>query len=287
MFRLLSCFLFLLPKLLHAEVAAIGYFSHDGHEREHYLFVPADATDQTPLVIALHGMGGNAANLRFGIGLTEAAADVGFAVLYPQGLRLPAGSRHWNAAMDMMPVDDLGYLTALARFVIAQHALAPDDTTVFGISMGGFMAYHMACHSDLPLDAIISAAGNMSGRDWQNCPNPNPPSLLHIHGQRDPMIRFTGSQHWSGAWGNSPPVPELIENWAQKQNAVATDPVISHPKVNEHRYYNAATGDEIQLLVLPELGHDWPTQANAGFRALDPVIAFIQRRMRLRLDRPD
>ena len=273
----ITALLLTLPTFVKAEIANFGTITHDGISREHYLFVPPDASETTPLVVAMHGMGGNAANLRFGIGLSEAATEANFAVVYPQGLRLPRWSRHWNAGMNLMQVDDLGYITALVHQITAEHGLSKDKTVVFGISMGGYMAYHLACQSDLQLSAVIAVAANISGSDRQSCASPRPASLLHIHGEKDPMIRYTGSLNWSGAFGGSPPVPELVTTWANMLDAEPAVDLVNHARVQERRHLNTNTGTEVQLLTLPDLGHDWPTESNAGFRALNPVVAFIKR----------
>ena len=274
---LMTLFCALVPAIAVAEVAVYGTFDHDGVRRDHYVFVPPDADENTPLIIALHGMGGNAKNLRYGIGMTERAAANGFAVVYPQGVRLPQGSRHWNAGFDMIAVDDTGYLTELARHLIDQHGLSPARVMVFGISMGGYMAYHLSCHSELPIEVIVSVEGTISGADWQDCPNGARVSLLHIHGLNDPLVRYDGSSHWSGAWVGSPPVPNLVHYWARRAQAAPTATLIDHPKVTEIRFANEETGTEVQLLTLPDFAHDWPSQTTAGFPAIDAVLSFLRR----------
>lgn len=269
--------LFLLwPALALAGVAQEDVFLFDGVERHHFVYVPPNAGPDTPLVIALHGMGGNAANLRYGIGLTEAAERFGFAVVYPQGLRLPQGSRHWNAGVHMMAVNDLGYLSALARDLIARHNLSRQRTVVFGISMGGYMAYHMACRSDLPISAVISVAGSITSADWRSC-TANETSLLHIHGKRDPRVRYTGGRHWLDALSGSPPIETLVTQWAQWAGAAPVRPLLRDAHVDEWRFLNAANGVEVQLLALPDFGHDWPSMETARFSAINAVTAFILR----------
>lgn len=266
----------LLPWIANAGVAEHGTFEHDGVLREHYIFVPPDAGPATPLIVALHGMGGNAAKLRYGIGLTERAEQNGFAVVYPQGLRLPQGSRHWNAGFDLMPADDLGYLTALTDALIKRHNLSRNRVMVFGISMGGYMAYHMACRSDLPISAAVSVAGNISGLDWAHC-KAKDISLLHIHGKLDPLVRYAGSRHWSGDWIGSPPVEDLIATWARNTEAMPREPLLDNAHVQEQYFENPASGVEVQLLTLPAFGHDWPSQETAQFDAIDAVMDFIAR----------
>lgn len=258
-----------------AGVAERAVFPHDGQGRIHYAYVPPDAGPQTPLVIALHGMGGNARNLRYGIGLTKRLEAAGAAVVYPQGLRLPQGSRHWNAGFNYMDVDDVGYLTALATSLIQEHGLSP-NVMVFGISMGGYMAYHMACHSSLQITAIVVVAGSMHPSDWGNCTPAQQVSLMHVHGRRDPVIPFAGGRHWSVP-GRTLGVPQIAGAWAVAAGARPAAGVVTSPRVLETRYLSAETGGEVQLLELPDFGHDWPSRSTAGYDAIDDIVRFLAR----------
>lgn len=271
----------ILPTLATAQVATHGSFAHDGIAREHYIFVPPDADETTPLIIALHGLGGNAKNLRFGIGLTKRAARDGFAVIYPQGIRLKQGSRHWNAGFTFSDVDDLGYLDALIADTVKTRGLNPNRVTVFGISNGGYMAYRMACHATRPIHSIAVVAGTMSQEDWSDCPAPNPVSVLHIHGIDDPMIHFTGIAEGMSGWGGAPAVPVLAGHWAQKQNAKPAPNLTNYKTLTEARYVNSTTGAEVQMLALEGFGHDWPNLSNGPINALDYVMKFVDRTNRV------
>lgn len=271
---------------LQAEIARLGTFQHDEYDRVHYFFVPANAGPETPLVIALHGMGGNAENLRFGLGLTEALADNGFAVVYPQGIRLPQGSRHWNAGFNVMDVDDVGYLAALADHLIAENGLSPDHTAVFGISMGGYMAYHMACNSTLELSAIVVVAGNMHPTDWRNCPSAGRTSLLHVHGKLDQSVPYDGGYHWAIPNGNPRGVKDVVQRWAASLGAEPGAGVLRNNALEEMRFVNFTTGREAQLITLPEFGHDWPSRVTADYQALDDIVKFLGRHRTCGDERP-
>ena len=273
---LLAAVLMLCGSSAYAEMADHGSLLVDGQERHHYLFVPEGANADTPLVIALHGMGGNASNLRHGIGLTEQMATIGAAVVYPQGLRLPQGSRHWNAGFDFMPVDDIAYLTTLTRTLVDQHGLS-EDVIFFGISMGGYMAYHMACRSELSITAIVVVAGTMPAGDIGDCKPAPQTSLLHIHGMRDPLIPFHGGGHWSDPDSHPVGVPEIVQSWADQIGATPATRLVTHPEVDEVHYVSRSTRSEVQLLQLPNFGHDWPSKATLGYAAIEDVTAFIAR----------
>ncbi|MEM7189595.1 MAG: PHB depolymerase family esterase, partial [Pseudomonadota bacterium] len=174
--------LLLLPRLANAEVAVRSTLLHGGQERIHYFFKPKQVVEP-PLIVVLHGMGGNAKNLRFGIGMTDRAALAGMSVVFPQGVRLPGGARHWNAGFRFSNTDDVGYLTTLIRKLQDEHGVSRENVFILGLSMGGYMAYHMACRTEIPIRAIASVTGTMGGATWANCPAPAKPSILHLHGR--------------------------------------------------------------------------------------------------------
>ncbi len=279
----MRCFLallfFCLPVSAGAFEAVEGSFTHDGRTRTHYFHAPESAGPETPLVIALHGMGGNARNLRHGIGLTELLDEAGFAVVYPQGVRLPQGSRHWNAGFGLMEVDDIGYLTALAENLIESNGLSREKVMVFGISMGGYMAYHMACRSALPIGGIVVVAGSMHPEDRGSCGGGPRASLLHIHGRLDPLIPFEGGHHWTAPGRKTASVSDIVDNWAAALKAAPAQGVVENSRVMETRYLNRGAGKEVQLLVLPAFGHDWPSNKTAGYHAVEDVVAFLARQL--------
>ncbi|MEJ6710491.1 MAG: PHB depolymerase family esterase [Amylibacter sp.] len=262
-------------------MANLGTFDHQETTREHYIYLPPNANAQTPLFVALNGLGRNAKNLRFGIGLTKHAEQDNFAVLFPQGLRLPQGSRHWNAGFSFSNVDDLGYLDSLIEHIFEVTPLNRNRLTILGISNGGYMAYRMACHSRHPIHAVAIVAGTMSQTDWKNCPAPNPVSVLHIHGTDDPMIHFTGIAEGMSGWDGAPAVPILAAHWAEKKSAIPAPPITDYKTVKETCYQNPTNGSEVQMLALKGFGHDWPNLSNRPINALDYVMKFVDRTSRV------
>ena len=85
-----------------------------GIERRYVLHLPDSLPDGAPLVIVLHGYGGDADPEYFGMNAT--ADRHRFAVCYPQGERDGRGKRCWNVGYPFqadMPVDDIRFLEPL------------------------------------------------------------------------------------------------------------------------------------------------------------------------------
>ena len=253
----------------------------DGQEREFYAHIPRNLQNM-PLLVALHGMGGNAAKLRYGLGFNEKADQRGFAVLYPQGLRLPQGARHWNAGLALSDVDDVGFLDTLITHILRTEEIDPHRIYILGISNGGYMAYHMACHSKLEIAGIASVIGTISGSDWRDCAPKTDTELLHIHGELDPIVRFDGSRSWAIGTETSPPVHTLVQDWAERvlNHADATAHVgiagiADRSRISVTAYQNQETTRRAALVSIGEFGHDWPFADTAGLDTAETITQFF------------
>ena len=106
-----------------------------GLERSYKLHLPAGLPAGAPLVIVLHGYGGNNSPGRFGLNAT--ADRHGFAVCYPQGAKDGRGKTCWNAGYTFqadMAVDDVKFITELVRHLQKRHALSRRNVFCTGMS---------------------------------------------------------------------------------------------------------------------------------------------------------
>lgn len=125
-----------------------GSVSVDGLERTFVLFDPqgVDGPRPRPLVLALHGTGGDGVRLRGFLGgaLEAAAAERGWIVAYPEAVggvwrdcRLEAGGSRGD-------VDDVAYIRALVRRLGDTRRADASRVYVLGYSGGGHMAFRLA-----------------------------------------------------------------------------------------------------------------------------------------------
>ena len=123
-------------------------FEHDGIDRQYIYYEPLDLNEQMPLVIVMHGFGGDANDIRNYSEMNQFANQYGFAVCYPRGTNDSEGNRFWNvgyAFHQNETVDDVGFLTELAGYLQITHGLNPDYTFATGMSNGGERCYMLAC----------------------------------------------------------------------------------------------------------------------------------------------
>ena len=116
-------------------------------ERTYLVHLPPvyDGKRSLPLVIVLHGGGGNAEGAARMTGFSEKADREGFVVVYPNGSgRLKTRLLTWNSgnccgyAMDQN-VDDVGFIRVLIDEFVKTRAIDPKRVFVTGMSNGGMM----------------------------------------------------------------------------------------------------------------------------------------------------
>lgn len=249
---------------------------HDGIARTYHLHLPPDPGPDMPLMVVLHGLGGHADRLRYGLGLNALADAMGYAVAYPQGLPSDWGP-HWNAGFPFSTADDVGFLKQLARHIHSEFGADPAQTYVMGISAGGFMAYHLACNAADVFHAQAVVIGSMSGQDWRSCTPAAPVSILHIHGTDDPLIPYDGSAHWASGWGGAGPIPAVVARFADRQRAQPVAPLWDLPDTAINSYRNPQNGTEISLVTMLGYGHDWPHRQNSKISAAELIFDFFER----------
>ena len=183
--------------LAEAAGGEVYYIDHPGRKDRTVLIAPQDfANGKTPLIVSLHGFGGNAADHAAYVPLHELVSTHGFALLLPNGIRNAEGDRFWNPTDECCDggksgEDDAAYLTELVTSAKIIKNFGP--VYVFGYSNGGFMAYHLACKGLPGLRAVASLAGT-SYVDDSHCAGAPPVSVLHVHGTADEVILFEGDR---------------------------------------------------------------------------------------------
>lgn len=246
---------------------------HGDRERYYYVHVPEgyDGTTPLPVVLNLHGGGGNADAARRQSGMNEVADRNGFIVVYPEGSgRLRHKLLTWNAgsccayAVDQQ-IDDVGFFRALLDDLNSKYKIDARRVYATGISNGAMMAYRLACE----MPDRIAAIGPVAGTMGVNGPVPGRGvPLIHFHGQLDRNVPFQGGFGPNGLLKvDHRSVPDTIAWWCRANHCDAENPTLEkRPDVTIQRYAPradaGAAGAPIELYELIEGGHTWPGGAD-------------------------
>jgi polyhydroxybutyrate depolymerase len=218
--------------------------------RTYRLFVPSgyDGHQRLPLVLDLHGSGGNAAGQARNSGLETLSATERFIVA-----TLEAEGGRWNVPVQSGRPDDVAYVSAVISDVAKR--VCTDETRVYatGFSGGGRMTSLLACQ----LGSRLAAVAPVSGLRFPGPCSGRPIPVLTFHGLADPQNPYDGHAEGRGAeWLES--VPDALASWA-KHDTCKGDAILEDPPgpLSTMRYEGCASGTDVRMIRIDGLGHTW------------------------------
>ena len=166
-----------------------------------------DDSRDYPLILALHGYGGNGFQHAAYFGLSKLVSDGEAIMIAPDGTVDSGGRPFWNAdpaCCDFggLNPDDSAYLGKMLDDIIAAYPIDKSRVVVIGHSNGGYMAYRMACdHADV-VTAIAGLAGAASSNP-ATCMPAHSVNVLHMHGTTDNTVPYSENSmlQWAGKDG--------------------------------------------------------------------------------------
>jgi polyhydroxybutyrate depolymerase len=254
----------------HGETHAGGrqLLVHDGVARSYVVrlpHAPANGGAHLPLVLVLHGGGGNADNAERMTGFTEKARREGFIVVYPEGTGRAAGRRlTWNAghccgrAMRER-VDDVGFIAALIDRLGKEYPVDAKRVYATGMSNGGMMAHRLGIALSGRLAAVAPVVAALFGDE----PRPaDPVSALMINGLQDRNVPAQGGPpggRFPRAWDGTPvrPARAQAQFWADADGC-ADGPREDDRGAFRFSAYRCPAGKAVELYLVKEGGHAWP-----------------------------
>ena len=221
--------------------------------------------ERSPLLLVLHGAGGQGLGMAALSGLAERGPRAGFAVAFPDGW-----ARIWNDHR-MAPriawregVDDVAFLSALCARLVKEGVAAAGRTVAVGISNGAFMAEHLARHELLALSGIVLVAGGATDASVRT--RPRPPggvTVLAFHGTADPLVPYEGGEIGRRGRGRGRrrgrmvAIEQTCGQWA-RANGCREEPVVDALGGELPVSRVSWPGGEVTLYRIEGGGHTWP-----------------------------
>jgi polyhydroxybutyrate depolymerase len=187
---------------------AAGPSCEDGSldDRAYILCATAGTTDQR-LVVALHGRGSSADEMRTVTQLDRDAADAGLAVAYPQAIDGGWGDDTFTSPARPVGDEDVAFLDALVRELQADPRIEDGPIGVVGFSNGASMALRYTSEHPDNVRAVVSVAGQLP-RDPAVRPSGRVP-LLEVYGTADPLRPYDVGVRETLGRGPADPTPTL------------------------------------------------------------------------------
>lgn len=235
-----------------------------GYTRTYLLNLPPnyyEASDFS-LVIALHGGGGSGEQFESSSLLTNKANAAKFIVVYPDGVQSPLGNRTWNAggccayASDHN-IDDVGFISKLIDYLVANYKINPKKVYATGHSNGGMLTYRLACELS---DKIAAFAPNASTLVLtQPCSSSRAVPILHMHSELDENVPYQGGVGNGPAATYNPPVDSVLNVFQQKdQCANPAQVIVDNDKYRFTKWSDCTNNVSIQFYLTKDGGHAWP-----------------------------
>ena len=244
--------------------------------RYYGVYVPPNGPSSMPVVYAFHGKTNNPTNFSRNAALESFADEAGVIVVTPVAQRAPgsqnqlawyAGDKITTQPGDPLHHDDQDFVEKLLPVIDAAQCTAR-DRYVMGYSSGAGMTMAMACR----LSKAFKAAGAVAAAAFDSsCRTAavNAP-LINIHNSFDQVVPIRASEPnvWSYAQRNGC-------NGGQFEIDARWKPEIRHAfdcPANQGVVYHRLS---IPNPGLGNLGHAWPTEANASENATRVIFEFF------------
>ena len=258
----------------------------DGIDRTYLVRAPerAVADAPLPLLLVIHGAGGNAAKAEAATGMTGLSDADGFIVAYPQGTQAAdvAGEYSWNAgACCANPVknniDDVGFINSVIDNIATDYPVDPARIYVAGFSNGGMLAYRLACELDRRVAgiAVVSGALNVT-----SCEAPAATSVLMIHGTGDLTVPYTGGKTNErtagrfGQWTNAS-LDDAVSYWSGRDGCTGEPATSVDGSVTHATFAACEEGVKLDVVTIDGGGHVWPSKARGMFDASHLITEYF------------
>lgn len=246
----------------------------DKAERTVLVHVPPNSNQKEliPLVIVLHGGGGNAENIINTSGMNAKADKENFVVAYPGGTGRARQRLTWNAGhccgyAAQHDSQDIRFISELIDALQQEYPIDPKRIYVAGMSNGGMMAYRIG----IALSHRVAAIGVVSGAMFGDEPNPrNPVSVIIFHGTEDEHVPFAGGQSRNKLVKRNMdkpflPVMDAFNFWSQADACAKPRESSRSGNVEIFQKRECRSGSAVVLYKIYNAGHAWPGGKKGGF----------------------
>ena len=253
---------------------------HNGIVRSYVVRVPRSPAHRNrlmPLVLVLHGGGGNSANAEKITGFTEKAMKEGFIVAYPEGTgRFKGKLLTWNAKHccgDAMKnqVKDVEFISVLIDELIEDYPVDPKRIYATGMSNGGMMTHRLGIELPNRFAAIAPVVATLFGDEKSPM---QPVAAIMLNGMLDQSVPYQGGPpggRFSRAWDGTPTKPALEQAafWANVNECTKIPDKHDQGPFVLWRYHCPA-GRGVELYLIKDNGHAWPGGQQSSRRGDKP-----------------
>jgi polyhydroxybutyrate depolymerase len=219
---------------------------------------PSYGKHPQPLVISYHGYSWTTQIMEHNTRTNIEADKAGFVLVFPQGVDSPPS---WNAGVGAYgptgDANDIQFTRDLLTYLERNYCVDAHRVYITGFSLGGGMAYRVAC----TLSDQIAAVATVSGAYYPfpgGCHPSRPLPVLEIHGAADQLAPYDGNPA-----AHMASVQAYLNVWltADRCSAVS-DVFFQQGDVTATKWTHCAPGTEVVHYRVSDGGHTWPGTPN-------------------------
>jgi polyhydroxybutyrate depolymerase len=163
--------------------------------RSYVVHVPStySGAKRVPLIVDFHALIGSGAGERASSPYPTQTDPEGVVMAFPTGLSGPLGTA-WNVGPCCVAsdTDDVAFAKALVAQVQTTACIDPKRVYAVGVSMGGGMAYYLACRAADVFAAVAPAAFDLLQEELADCNPPRAITVISFRGTADKVVPYAG-----------------------------------------------------------------------------------------------
>ena len=211
---------------------------HDGLSRNVLIWAPDPLEEDLayPMVLRLHGVGGDGAGMCRGV--EPLVEEFSVIMVCPDGI-----GGIWVPSQ----TDDVSFLESILDWLMGQVSIDQSQVYVYGASNGAVMAQNLGRLSDR-FAAMVAIYGSFP-QGWTIPSDAAPISVLQFHGDEDKVVPYGGGAGSLGLLYSS--AQDTIAMWAAHNGCSPTPELdTSQEEVTIHRYRECDNFREVSLYTL-------------------------------------
>jgi len=266
--------------LVHASSQDLTMTSQ-GKLRKYRLHVPASYSGKkaVPLVLILHGRGGQGAPFEATSGMSGVSDQKGFIVVYPSAIGAPPA---WKTDWDWSNAgtNDVRFIRELIDKIESKYKIDKKRVFCAGFSSGGIMCHQLGASLSNRFAAIGVVEGTIGAKKdgvTNEIPAPSGPvAAIMFHGKRDHTVSYEeGPVPQYPDW-TFLSIHESVDFWVQHDGCATNPTQITSDGGHtvRYRYANGQHGTDVVLYSFDFGTHTWQN-SNVGVDTKNAIWTFF------------
>jgi polyhydroxybutyrate depolymerase len=246
--------------------------SFEGKARLAHVYVPQEPIESLPMVLVLHGAGGDSLKAAQQTRWCDYAEREKFIAVFPNGLPIDSSRKTsflrnpqvWNSGVERgdfysPDTNDVGYIDSLLNALIATYSINEQTIFAAGFSNGGGMTWRLALELSSRFAAVAPVCSYVSVlQPWFQV---RPVSAIVINCLDDPFIPLNGGpvkDIWSRVEIIRPSVVNAVESYAAMLKCELESEENISDQVTLRTYSSKTEKSRVEFYTIANAGHVYP-----------------------------